>query len=102
MSAIKVFNCKVGKCYDRVSDGMYLGSYKGIGNGYLRTEGFGSGTYSPIYLFENATLPDNYPVDLVKEVECRPTKENLERKTIKKRTLKSKRRNNSRNTRKHK
>ena len=129
MNAINVHTCKVGRCYDRLSDGMYLGSYKGMGRGYLREEGPGAGTYSPIYLFENATLKDTYPVDMVIEVGCKPTEENRKRKknalvelrtspahgtfpgginyqkaknNFENRTLQSKRRNNSRRTRKRK
>jgi hypothetical protein len=69
MAFIPVYKSVSGKCYQH-EDGTYLGEFKERGNGTMREEGPGAGTYRPIYVFANKTLGDNYPSDKVKEVPC--------------------------------
>jgi hypothetical protein len=61
----------VGKCYEDES-GFYLGAYLKMGSRPRDPLDSGAGqTLSPVYVFENRSIEDTYPMPKVKEVPCK-------------------------------
>jgi len=67
MSAVKVSEAVVGKCYKDES-GSYLGKYLRIDKGQERERGLG---FVPIYVFENGIINDSWPTPKVTPIDCK-------------------------------
>ena len=71
-AAIKIYNAVVGTCYNHKDDNRYLGKFLKIGvRSRKNTAGVSVGQPSaPVYEFENETIKDNDPSDMVIPVAC--------------------------------
>ena len=68
---IKIYNCVVGTCYRHKSNNRYLGKFlRKDGRARDSRAGEAGNTMAPIYVFDNETIEDNYPADMVIETKC--------------------------------
>ena len=88
MTSIKIYMAEVGKCYKHASDNRYLGEYKKMGS-RPREEGHRP---APVYEFEEETIGDKYPTDMVIAVACESVAQKGGKQYKKTRTIRRKRR----------